>query len=365
MRIAYIQDQTITEFKGEFFHSKSIRFFSKFLSGFNETDTLEVYCPFDYANEESVVKRYQNIYNPQIHYHSIPLCKKISNYMKIKNAVTDAVSKSDLCYLRVGIAGYFASKVCKKQGKKYVAIVNEDLYQNTKVHRKIIVRLSSLPLKYMARTMISNANYACYVTKYYLQSKYPNKNKCLGCSDVEMSALDETQIIRRLSHIEKQKDTLVIGTAGAVDVRLKAQDVVIRALPILNRKTDKKVIYQLIGTGNKDRLLKLAKKMGVESQVEFMGEMKHEDVLKWMENLDIYVHPSRSEGLPRTIIEAMSRALPCICSDVGGVSELINKNWLISYKRQNPSKIPFNPTAKLLSDFLFHKLHLGISRAKL
>ena len=151
MRIAYIQDQTITEFKGEFFHSKSIRFFSKFLSGFNETDTLEVYCPFDYANEESVVKRYQNIYNPQIHYHSIPLCKKISNYMKIKNAVTDAVSKSDLCYLRVGIAGYFASKVCKKQGKKYVAIVNEDLYQNTKVHRKIIVRLSSLPLKYMAR----------------------------------------------------------------------------------------------------------------------------------------------------------------------------------------------------------------------
>ena len=57
-----------------------------------------------------------------------------------------------------------------------------------------------------------------------------------------------------------------------------------------------------------------------------------------MDHLDIYVHPSRSEGLPRTIIEAISRATPCICSNVGGIPELIDGQYLFSYKDGMPEK---------------------------
>ena len=40
------------------------------------------------------------------------------------------------------------------------------------------------------------------------------------------------------------------------------------------------------------------------------------------------VLPSRSEGLPRCIVEAMSRGCPCITSNVCGMPELINNRWL-------------------------------------
>ena len=39
--------------------------------------------------------------------------------------------------------------------------------------------------------------------------------------------------------------------------------------------------------------------------------------------MDVYVQPSRQEGLPRAVVEAMSRALPAIGTCVGGIPELL------------------------------------------
>ena len=46
-------------------------------------------------------------------------------------------------------------------------------------------------------------------------------------------------------------------------------------------------------------------------------------VRKLLDASDVFVLPSRGEGLPRAMIEAMARALPCIGSDIGGIRELI------------------------------------------
>ena len=73
-------------------------------------------------------------------------------------------------------------------------------------------------------------------------------------------------------------------------------------------------------------MLNLAKKYRVENRVKFLGQVPHKEVLKWLDNIDIYIHPSYTEGLCRSIIEAMSRACPIICSDVGGNYELVDKD---------------------------------------
>ena len=39
--------------------------------------------------------------------------------------------------------------------------------------------------------------------------------------------------------------------------------------------------------------------------------------------MDIYIQPSLTEGLPRALIEAMSRGLPCLASRAGGIPELL------------------------------------------
>ena len=45
--------------------------------------------------------------------------------------------------------------------------------------------------------------------------------------------------------------------------------------------------------------------------------------MKWLDGLDIYIQPSFQEGLPRALVEAMSRGLPALGSSVGGIPELL------------------------------------------
>ena len=55
--------------------------------------------------------------------------------------------------------------------------------------------------------------------------------------------------------------------------------------------------------------------------------MPHEDLLTEIsDNCDLFILPSRTEGLPRVVIEAMSLSLPVLAFNVGGISELLTLN---------------------------------------
>lgn len=51
---------------------------------------------------------------------------------------------------------------------------------------------------------------------------------------------------------------------------------------------------------------------------------------QWLDQLDLYIQPSFTEGLPRALIEAMSRGLPALASDVGGIPELLDAEYMFS-----------------------------------
>lgn len=179
----------------------------------------------------------------------------------------------------------------------------------------------------MLNAYARDAAAAIYVTNEALQKRYPSNGEMLGCSDVLLCEFDETLLENRKTNI-KHKQMIRVGTAAFLDVKWKGQENVIKTLAVLKEKGMTNVIYELIGIGEGARLKKIAKQLGVEDQVKFLGAKNHDEVFKWIDNLDVYIQPSYQEGLCRSIVEAMSRACPVICSDIGGNYELIDRNYL-------------------------------------
>lgn len=97
---------------------------------------------------------------------------------------------------------------------------------------------------------------------------------------------------------------------------------------------DANIEYRLLGGGNNQHVKKLAQRYEVEDLIRFDGMLPSGKlVFDWLDGIDIYIQPSRAEGLPRAVIEAMSRGCPVIGSDAGGIPELLDENCI--FKKSN------------------------------
>lgn len=188
---------------------------------------------------------------------------------------------------------------------------------------------------------VRSANYAVYVTNQFLQRRYPTKGKSTNCSNVILETVSPEVLERRLSKIETTSNKIIIGTTASVDIRFKGQQYIIEALGELKKRGNVSFEYQLVGKGDNSYLKAIAKKFDVEDQVKFLGPKTHKDVFDWLDSIDFYAQPSRQEGLPRALIEAMSRGLPALGAKTGGIPELLNDDFIISNSKNNISEISY------------------------
>ena len=87
-------------------------------------------------------------------------------------------------------------------------------------------------------------------------------------------------------------------------------------------KLDRPFVGQLVGDGPDRSTLEAAtRRHNLSGRVEFLGERN--DVPALLAGAEVFVLSSRSEGLPVSVLEAMSAQLPVIASAVGGVPELV------------------------------------------
>lgn len=117
------------------------------------------------------------------------------------------------------------------------------------------------------------------------------------------------------------KNGPVIGTVGRLSP-VKGQDSLIRALKLLKRDIPN-INCIIIGDGHWDGYLKkLAVSLGVQDSVHFIKALV--DAKKYLPIFDVYVFPSRQEGLGMALLEAMASKRACIASKVGGIVDIID-----------------------------------------
>lgn len=250
----------------------------------------------------------------------------IRNLRVADKIVRRAVASHDLVVVRLpSVAGNLAIRHCKQLQKPFmvemVACSFDALwYYNWK--GKILAPIMYLLQKRRMKRM----PYVIYVTKLFLQSRYPSKGIQTNISDVELEAPSQQHLDERLKKINSWDGhrRLVLGTVAAIDVPYKCQADVIMAVAIL-KSQNIHLDYHLAGEGSAERLISLIKRLGLEDHVKILGAVQHSEVFGFLQDIDIYVQPSRQEGLPRAVIEAMSMACPVLGAATGGIPELIRQ----------------------------------------
>ena len=253
-----------------------------------------------------------------------------------KKIIEQSVTKADIVVARIPSGfGNLAAKYAIKHKKPLMAEVVAcpfDALWNHSFKGKLLAHRGYFRLK----KLVKKIDYLVYVTSEFLQRRYPSPGKQTNISNVEIKAIDENSLAKRLQKIGKNHGAkiLILGTIGAVNVKYKGHHYVFKAIKKL-KKAGKIFHYRIAGEGDNSRLKKLAEKYGIEDQVEFSGPIPHKKVFEWLDEIDLYVHPSNQEGLPRALIEAMSRACPAIGSTTGGIPELLLPEAIFERKKSN------------------------------
>lgn len=111
---------------------------------------------------------------------------------------------------------------------------------------------------------------------------------------------------------------ILVGSVGRLDL-MKAHDLLIRAIAIV-----KGVRVVILGEGEqRSALEKLAVDLGVSDRVDLLGWV--DDPRTYLAHFDVIALPSRSEGFPLAVVEAMLAARPVVATRVGSVPEAVTE----------------------------------------
>ena len=254
-------------------------------------------------------------------------------YFKVGNVLRHITDGCDAAVLRIPstIAIRVGKKVMKK-GLPYACEVvfdAEDAWRGSKGLNAQIWKKIDCDM----RRMCAGADGVSCVTEHYLQQHYFSNKPQSFSSHYSSLALDKSFFGNAKTYPNHQP-FIIAHTSNQVAFNgRKGYNQIIEALKILKEK-DVAVKVRFAGKDYQDgvnRLNAYSQQLGVDDMVEFVGFLNRKELDSFLSEADMYVMPTKAEGLPRVIIEAMSKGLPCITTPVSGNPELVSSHFLVDY----------------------------------
>lgn len=280
----------------------------------------------------------------------------------IKERLRMHIAQVDVVIIRAPSAfGSYAYKICRQLKKPYITEVVGCTWDSNWNYGSILGKLRA-PLSFIQnKLVIKNSIASLYVTEHFLQDRYPtNATITTHASNVHIPEPDVSVLNSHVEHLHTTDENHVfkLGILANIAVKYKGYDVAIEALKKLKvRRSDLKFQFLIAGGGSPNYVNDLIVKFDLVNEVKLLGQLSSgAEVFSYLDSLDLYLHPSKQEGLPRSVIEAMSRGCPVAASSIAGIPELLDNNFL--HKPGDSDKLSFD-----IEKFLLDK-ELRVKAAK-
>ncbi len=270
----------------------------------------------------------------------------IQNTKQARRILREKIAQVDAVIIRSSEIGWIAAAEAERRGKPWAVEVVGDTWDALWNYGTFKGKIAAPFAMLRARKWIAKASYAIYVTNQMLQEKYPCSGVTAGVSDVEIQIVDDAILDNRLHRISAPKMPFKIGLIGSLKTKYKGVHIAIKALSLI-RDQLYDCEFHVLGAGDSRPYSALAEKLSLDTQVFFDGQRPNgQPVMQWLDDIDLYIQPSLTEGLPRALAEAMSRGCPALGSTAGGIPELLEADCL-----HRPSE------AKQLAELLKKAIH--------
>jgi glycosyltransferase involved in cell wall biosynthesis len=309
----------------------SYSFWTRYLDVFDEVRVVARAEPV-----ASVPPSYKRLDGPSVTFFPVPYYLGPRQFLRVRGAVTRALAgaalPADAIVLRMAstLANMMEPALVKSGHPFGVELVGDprDAYAPGAVRHP----LRPFFRYWFTRSVERQCREACavsYVTKAALQRAYPASPGVLT-TDYSSIELPEEALAAEPRPAREGPGPFKLVFVGTLEQLYKAPDILVAAVAdAVAAGAD--IALRMVGGGKYQAELEAAARAGgLGGRVSFTGEIASGAAVRAeLDAADLFVLPSRQEGLPRGLIEAMARGLPAIGSTVGGIPELLPPRCLV------------------------------------
>lgn len=246
-------------------------------------------------------------------------------------ALMELVNSVDAVYVRLpSVVGSAASLCGYERGTPVAAEVAGDPSGNVAFRSpRIVAGGVARTMESLTRASVRSSSCIAYVSPH-LRSRFPPEGSYSSViSNVRLADADfrdpEDTSGKEVGGARGGMRIAVVSNLTHVKNPLVVPEVVDE---LLRREAAPEVHW--VGTGPlMDRVRQAAKDKDIEERFRWYGHVEDRDTIREvLDSADVYLIPSRSEGMPRALLEAMARSLPCVGSRVGGIASLLEDEYL-------------------------------------
>ena len=259
----------------------------------------------------------------------------LSKFFAVGKAMRSATDGCDAAVLRLpSTVAQRLSRHVKHSRIPFAVEVVFDAHDGALAADSFITRIIWYIIDAQMKKTCYRADGISCVTEKYLQKRYFSLKPNHFTSHYSTLSLNKSFYSNPRLFPDKKEFTIAhVDNQLCLNGR-KGTKQVIDALFLLSQKN---IFINAIFAGedrghNTQDILDYAKRKGLTGRVSCPGYLSRIQLSNLLDSADLFVLPTKAEGLPRVVIEAIAKGLPVVTSPVSGNPELISQNYLVDYK---------------------------------